>query len=238
MDAEKTRSTNDAILAVGFVLGMSALGLLLGQAAKGYKRLDEFVTVKGLSEREMPANLVIWPVAYSLSDENLGQLQERMKATRIIVREFLKEGGFEDSEISNAPPAIREVRTTPTKEEPIPQPPRYDATVTLLLRTEKVPSVKAALENCDKLVEKGILLTNAERVQFLFTGLNAIKPEMIGEANKNARIAAGKFAEDSGMKIGRIRHAFQGPFEIEDVDQSSPDRKSIRVVTTVDFFFE
>ena len=98
--------------------------------------------------------------------------------------------------------------------------------------------VKAALENCDKLVEKGILLTNADRVQFLFTGLNAIKPEMIGEANKNARIAAGKFAEDSGMKIGRIRHAYQGPFEIQDVDQSSPDRKSIRVVTTVDFFFD
>jgi hypothetical protein len=238
MDAVKTKPANYALLALGFVVGMSAFGLLLGQAAKGYKRLDEFVTVKGLSEREMPANLVIWPVTFSLSDENLTRLQERMKDSRLTVQIFLKEQGFEDAEISNAPPAIREVRTTPTKEEPTPLPPRYDATVTLLLRTEKVQAVKVALENCDKLVEKGILLTNADRVQFLFTGLNAIKPAMIGEANKNARIAAEKFAEDSGMKIGRIRHAFQGPFEIDDVDQSSPDRKSIRVVTTVDFFFD
>jgi len=238
MNAERTKSAGPALLALGFVGGMAVFGLLLGQAAKGYKRLDEFVTVKGLSEREMPANLVIWPVSYSLSDENLTKLQEHMKDTRIIVREFLKAGGFEDSEISNAPPAIREVRISPTKEAPAPLPPRYEATVTVLLRTDKVQAVKAALENCDKLVEKGILLSNAARVQFLFTGLNAIKPEMIGEANKNARIAAGKFAEDSGMKIGRIRHAYQGPFEIEDVDESSPDRKSIRVVTTVDFFFD
>jgi uncharacterized protein len=238
VNTEKPKSTNVAALGVCFILGMAAFGWLIGSAAKGYKRLDEFVTVKGLSEREVPANLVIWPVSYSLSDENLGKLQERMKTSREAVRQFLKAGGFDDSEISNSPPSIREVRTRPTKEEPVPVPPRYDATVTVLLHTTKVPQVKTALENCDKLVEQGILLTSGDRAQFLFTGLNDIKPGMIGEANKNARVAADRFAGDSGMKIGRIRHAFQGPFEVEDVDQSSPDRKKVRVVTTVDFFFD
>src|SRR5689334_4761436 len=136
---EKSKSTGIAVFGVCFILGMAAFGWLIGHAAKGYKRLDEFVTVKGLSEREVPANLVIWPVTYSLSDENLGKLQERMKTSREDVRKFLRAGGFDDSEISNSPPTIREVRTRPTKEEPVPQPPRYDATVTVLLHTNKVP---------------------------------------------------------------------------------------------------
>jgi uncharacterized protein len=230
--------TASIVLGLSFIFGLVGFGLLLGEAARGYKRLDEYVTVKGLSEREAPANLVIWPVSFGLSDENLGKLQERMRSSREIVHQFLKASGFDETEISNAPPNIREFRTVPTKEDPTVRPPRYDANVTVLLRTKKVAAVKMALENCDKLVEQGILLTSADRAQFLFTGLNEIKPSMIEEANRNARVAAERFAGDSGMKIGRIRHAFQGPFEIEDVDASSPDRKTIRVVTTVDFFFD
>jgi hypothetical protein len=236
--SDHPKRSHFAFLGLCFILGLSAFGWLIGQAARGYKRLDEFVTVKGLSEREAPANLVIWPLTYGVSDENLGKVQEKMKSSREAVRKFLIAGGFDDSEISNAPPSIREVRFQPTKEDPVVRPPRYDATVTVLLRTKKVANVKTALENCDKLVEQDVLLTSGDRAQFLFTGLNEIKPSMIEEANRNARIAAEKFAGDSGMKIGRIRHAFQGPFEIEDVDNSSPDRKSVRVVTTVDFFFD
>ncbi len=235
---ESPKRIGTGILGLSFILGMTSFGLLIGHAAKGYKRLDEFVTVKGLSEREVPANLVIWPLTFSLGDENLGTLQSKMKSSRETVRKFLRDGGFEDAEISNSPPSIREVRITPTKDEPNPPPPRYEAAVTVLLRTSKVPQVNSALENCDKLVEQGILLTSGNRAQFLFTGLNEIKPGMIQEANRNARVAAEKFAGDSGAKIGRIRHAVQGPFEIEDVDERSPDRKNARVVTTVDFFLD
>jgi hypothetical protein len=74
--------------------------------------------------------------------------------------------------------------------------------------------------------------------QFLFTGLNKIKPAMIQEANRNARTAAEKFAEDSDSRIGAIRHAVQGPFEVNELDSSTPDRKIVRVVTTVDFYLK
>ena len=47
-----------------------------------------------------------------------------------------------------------------------------------------------------------------------------------------------KFAEDSKSKVGRIRRATQGTVEIQDRDVASPEKKIIRVVTTVDFFLE
>ena len=229
----------DGIFGFSFVIGMGLAAWLIGHAALDYKRLDEYVTVKGLSEREMPANLVVWPVTFTLSDESLGKLQEKLGKSREIVQAFLKDAGFQAAEISNSPPNMREVRpNSKEKSEDAPPPPtHFDATVTVLLRTRNVTAAKTALENCDKLVQQGILLT-ASRAQFLFTGLNEIKPAMIQEANRNARIAAEKFAGDSGSRVGRIRHAVQGPFEIEDVDESSPDRKSVRVVTTVDLYLE
>ncbi len=226
------------IIGISFILGLALFALLLGHAARSYKRLDEYVTVKGLSEREVPANTVVWPVTFTLTEENLGKLQERLVKSREIIHAFLKESGFDATEISNSPPNMREVRPgAKEKDDGPPPPPHYDATVTVLLRTNKIAAVINALENCDKLVQQGILLASG-RAQFLYTGLNEIKPAMIQEANKNARIAAEKFAGDSGSRIGRIRHAVQGPFEIEDVDGSSPDRKSVRVVTTVDLYLE
>ena len=237
-DQPRPKRGGAGIIGVSFILGMGLFAWLLGHGARSYKRLDEYVTVKGLSEREVPANFVVWPVTFTLSEESLTQLQGKLVKSREVIHAFLKESGFDAAEISNSPPNMREVRpNAKEKDDGPPPPPRYDATVTVLLRTNKVAAVKTALENCDKLVQQGILLASG-RAQFLFTGLNEIKPAMIQEANKNARIAAEKFAGDSGSRIGRIRHAVQGPFEIEDVDGSSPDRKSVRVVTTVDLYLE
>ncbi len=227
------------IIAGGLIgLGVASGGFLAGESLVKSRLGFRTVTVKGLSEREVPANFVVWPVTFTLSEESLTQLQGKLVKSREVIHAFLKESGFDAAEISNSPPNMREVRpNAKEKDDGPPPPPRYDATVTVLLRTGKVAAVKTALENCDKLVQQGILLASG-RAQFLFTGLNEIKPAMIQEANKNARIAAEKFAGDSGSRIGRIRHAVQGPFEIEDVDGSSPDRKSVRVVTTVDLYLE
>ena len=74
--------------------------------------------------------------------------------------------------------------------------------------------------------------------QYLFTALDQIKPEMIAEATRDARSAAQQFAEDSGSKVGAIRNAQQGYFSIEDRDRFSPEQKTVRVVTTIEYFLE
>jgi hypothetical protein len=157
------------------------------------------------------------------------------------VYQFLTESGFEQNEISNAPPQISDARTASGEVDASKRPLRYQANITVLLRSAKVAKVKAAMESCDKLVQQGIVLSGGDyssKPQFLFTGLNQIKPDMIQEANRNARKAAERFAADSNSPVGAVRHAIQGPFEINDVDSSSPDRKIVRVVTTVDFYLQ
>jgi hypothetical protein len=223
---------------LAFIAGMAAFGFIARHAILSAKKLDEFVTVKGLSEREVPANLAIWPLAFSVTDNDLTQLQAQIQKTRATVQGFLTEQGFKPEEFTNSPPQINDLATGNEDQKPAF---RYRANLTVLLRSAKIAEVKAAMEASDKLVQRGIALTGGEynsRPQFLFTGLNDIKPPMIQEANRAARKAAEQFASDSAAKVGAIRHAVQGPFEINDVDPSSPDRKIVRVVTTVDFYLQ
>lgn len=226
------------ILGLSFILGTTIFAGVTGWTLRSVKQMDEFVTVKGLSERELPADLAIWPITFNVSENDLTLLQQRIQSARDTVYSFLKDGGFEQGEISNAPPEIIDAKSGGAVDAAkIAY--RYQANITVLLRSAKVAKVKSAMESCDQLVSNGIALTGgdyASKPQFLFTGLNEIKPDMIQEANRNARKAAERFGADSNSPVGNVRRAIQGPFEINSLDSSSPDRKIIRVVTTVDFY--
>ena len=227
------------VLGLSFIIGMTIAALLVGRTVRNVKRMDEFVTVKGLSEREVSADLGIWPVAFTVAANDLTELERQIQNARQTVDQFLTDQGFEPGEISNTPPQISDAQSNNNDSEAAKRPFRFQANVTVLLRSNKVPKVKSALETSDKLVQKGIVLGTDNyngKAQFLFTGLNAIKPDMIQEANRNARKAAEQFAADANSPVGAIHHAVQGPFEVNDVDSSSPDRKIVRVVTTVDFY--
>ncbi len=229
------------ILGLSFIVGMAVFALLAGHTIRSVKRMDEFVTVKGLSEREVPADLAIWPIAFTTAENDLTQLQGQIQTARKTVYQFLTESGFEPAEISNGLPQITDAQAASGGLDMSQRPFRYQANITVLLRSAKVLKVKSAMEASDKLVQQGIALSGGDyqsKPQFLFTGLNQIKPDMIQEANRNARKAAERFAADSNSPVGAVRHAIQGPFEINDVDSSSPDRKIVRVVTTVDFYLQ
>ncbi len=223
------------------MVGLSALGLFIERGIQNSKRFDTFVSVKGLSEREVPADLAIWPITFTVLDNDLIALQAQINNGRDTVRAFLTESGFKPDDSSNSLPQIIDLEASYRGDTDKKPPFRYRANVTVLLKSNEIPLVKKAMESSGKLVQKGMVLGGGDysgRPQFHFKGLNQIKPDMIQEANRNARKAAEKFAEDSNVKVGGIRHAVQGPFEIEDVDASSQDRKMVRVVTTVDFYLE
>ena len=117
---------------------------------------------------------------------------------------------------------------------------RYSAETTVTVRTGRIAEARAAMARSGALVKQGVALIRSYEYQteYLFTGLDAVKPEMIAEATRDARRAAEQFAEDSGSRVGGIRNAQQGYFSIQDRDRFSPEVKTIRVVTTVQFFLE
>ncbi|MCP1313417.1 SIMPL domain-containing protein [Halomonas sp. 707D7] len=223
--------------------GLLALGLGWGGsyfkgAAEVWQQSSRSVTVRGLAEREVAADLVMWPLNYAVSADTLTELEQRLSTDERRVRDFLAERGFAADEVSMTPPRITDqYANTYGGERPDE---RFRAEATLLLRTDRVADVIQAVPEATALVRQGVLLspTYEYRTEFLFTGLDAIKPEMIREATADARSAAQQFAEDSGSAVGGIKSATQGYFSIEDLDSYTPQTKRVRVVTTIDYALE
>lgn len=243
MNDSNPRPIAALVLGILIAIGLALAGFFIAHGVESAKRFERFVTVKGLSEREVPADLGIWQIRFNVAANDLKSLQDQITAARSTVRQFLTDAHFSDEEISTGPPQITDAETSPNTYSDEKKKPtlRYSASVTVLLRSTRVDDIRKAMEASDQLVQSGVALAGADYArgaEFLFTGVNQIKPAMIEEATVNARKAAEQFAKDSNSRVGSIRHAIQGPVEINDRDSSSPHRKVIRIVTTVDYFLE
>lgn len=227
-----------AFLALGICLacGLIISSYFLSSAIKEIKMAERYVTVKGLSERIVEADLAIWSISFRNSANDLEELQRSIDDNKTKLYNFLLESGFPESEISSMPPQITDTQALPYYDAGKGREYRYVAVTRVTLRSGDVANVKKAMEKAGQLVSAGIAIGEDSSTRFSFTKLNDIKPEMIAEATKNAREAAEQFARDSGSEVGAIRRATQGYFTIEDRDAGSPDFKIVRVVTTIDFF--
>lgn len=236
----KERSVSPAlVLGLCIGLGVALAGWFVGAALYEVKASERFVTVKGLAARQVPADLAIWPLTFNQTGNNLPALYNRLEADRERIKAFLLGLGFSAGELSASPPRVTDYFAQGYTGNRLP-PNRYKVQATVTLTTTKVARAKAAMGKSGELVKQGIVLAHdyGSQTNFLFTGLNKIKPAMIAAATKNARAAAEQFARDSGSKVGAIRRASQGLFTIRNRDSNTPDQKIVRVVSTVDFFLE
>lgn len=227
------------LLLPSIVLGLSILfaGIAVALGMGSIKGEQRTVTVRGLAEREVDADLAAWPIAFSVVGNDLSQIQKETLEKIAIVRGFLKRQGIADSEITVKDPSISDA----TANQYINQNDiryKYVAKTIVLVRSTNIANVNGALSASLDLLGQGIAVTRDEagQVQYSYSELNSIKPDMIAEATKNARVAAEQFARDSGSKVGKIKNAVQGLFSINDADPSLPQKKIVRVVTTVEYF--
>ncbi|MGY6553055.1 MAG: SIMPL domain-containing protein [Wenzhouxiangella sp.] len=227
-----------AVLALGLALGLVIASLVVGSAIRDFRVSDRFVEVKGFAEREVMADLAIWPINYQLLGNSLDEIRRAIDVADESVIAFLKLRGFTDAEISRTPPRINDQWIYASGEQRPAN--RYLAERGITLRTGRIEAARVALEEAADLVSQGVLLSPGwgQAARFLFTGLEDIKPEMIAEATADARRAAAQFAADSEADIGPIRSARQGFFSVTERDESTPEIKLVRVVTTIEYLLQ
>ncbi len=227
-----------AIIGICILLGLSSLGYLLGSAAIEFKEYERSVTVKGLSEREYPADIVIWPIQFSAADNDLAGLYDAIESSTAKIVEFLQAQGIEQAEITLSSPAITD-KSAQQYGSGQPAQFRYTAVQTVTVYSGNIETVRAVMGNLSRLGKQGIAFTGANyqsKTEYIFTRLNEVKPEMIEEATKKAREVATKFAEDSNSRLGKIKRASQGVFSINARDKNNPHIKRVRVVSTVEYY--
>lgn len=237
MEAKQGSQLTAAGLFIG--IGLVVLGLFIKNGIENFKEMDRVVAVKGLSEKEVKADRAIWPLMYKEIGDELLDINSKITEKNDAIIKFLKSNGVLADEITVSAPEVIDMQAERYSNNQAQY--RYNVTSVITVTSSKVDLIRKLMENQSELIKKGIALTAEDykyQKQFLFTGLNKIKPEMIEEATKNARTSALKFAQDSESKLGKIRNADQGQFSINDRDANTPYIKSVRVVTTIYYYLE
>lgn len=233
----KTPSIYTVIAAICLSIGLIILGFILKSAALDVKGMERTVQVKGLAEQEVIADTVIWPLQFSDADNNLEKLVTRVEQKNDAVIAFLKLHGFDDPEITLGSQSIVDTQAREYGSEN--QQFRYIIRSNIIVYSKAPNKVKNALSKVSQLAKQNIAIVQdsyGAQPEYIFTGLNDIKPAMVQEATEKAREVANKFAKDSNSKLGKIKTARQGQFSIFNRDSNTPQIKKIRVVTTVEYY--
>ncbi len=223
-----------AVVAIGIIVG----GYLLGNGLVRARHADRSVTVRGLAEQDVTADLAVWTLNYSKQGEDLGQVQASIDRDTAAIRQFFEQLGFPADALTPAGAGVMQGYNNMGA---------ANVTVSqrLQLRTTDIAKARAAVARQFELVRRGVVLQEGSGMVYSFTRLNDVKPEMVAQATKDARAAAEQFANDSGTSVGGIKQATQGYFSIEARDGEQPGYgvadspfKKVRVVTTIDFYLD
>lgn len=232
------KKTGSIIIAGFFIgLGLTFLGLFIYKAIIHFKSTERVVSVKGLAEKEVKANIAIWPITFKQVSNDLGFLYKDMEEKQEMLIGFLKENGFADEEISVSQMVTVDRQAADYYSDRINY--RYSSKNTVTVYTDKVDHVREVMEKADQLGKSGIAIQPQDydnRTQFLFTKLNEIKPGMVEEATAKGREVAIKFAKDSQSKLGKLKSARQGQFTITNRDSNTPYIKMVRVVVSMQYY--
>jgi hypothetical protein len=232
------RSVSSAfVLGVFIAAGLIGMAFFLSDAVLRVKSMERSVAVKGLAQKEVNADVAIFPIRFQNAAASMEALNIEIKSDINAIKAFLHKLGFDDKEITIAPPQFTD-RLAQSYNNYNPKV-RYASDSLITIYSHKVQKVVKLQRELYKLTEEGVFARNDQyETRYIFTGLNKIKPQMIEIATKNARSAASKFAKDSHSKLGKIKHASQGYFSIDDRDPSTPYIKKVRVVTNVSYYLD
>lgn len=229
-----------AVIGVGVLIA----GLKVYDGLRYFRSYDRYVVVKGLSTKDVRADLATWTMTFTATGNDLPAVQTQLEENAAKVKAYLTENGIKDENVrlQSITVSDKQAQTYSGSES---NGPRYVLAQALVVRTTDIDALMKVSQNISALVKQGVVLGQPNggynpAPQYMFTKLNDIKPDMIAEATKNARASAEQFAKDSGQKVGLIRSANQGIFEINARDPSAQEGesadKTVRVVSTVEYY--
>lgn len=242
------------ILGLCLLVGLFFLGLFIFKGLKTFSDKDRIVTVKGLAEMNITAMAASITLSFSFSGDNLQELIRQSESKKNLILAYLKSKGYTQSDIQLGNIDIDDRQkyfeiTWQNGQQVKQKIDRYTTAQSLTIQSKDIKATeeKSAQIKID-LVNKD--LTSNISTNYIFPELNSIKPKLIAESTKNARIAGEQFANDSQATLGKIKTASQGQITIAgkyhyDEDGASDTEKpkepyiqKARVVSTIVFFLE
>ena len=213
---ERSRNRGSGLVLGLFIfLGLATLGYLLSNAAIRFKQYERSVTVKGLSEREVPADIVIWPIQFTVANNEITGLYKDIETNSELIKSFLVTEGIDEGEISFAIPVITD-KSAQSFGNNLPPEFRYSATQTVTLYSRKVEKVRTIMNRMADLGKQGIAFTGGgyqQQMEYIYTGLNGVKPANGRRSDNQGPRSSNKVCRRLAKQIGENQTRFTRPIQ-------------------------
>jgi hypothetical protein len=223
-------------LGITVMVGLIVGGYFIGDGIKSVKLANRYVTVKGLSEKTVLADMAAWDISFVSQADTFEKAIAKNKTDQEKLIKYLKDAGLQESDIELGTPRVQQEMYNKDETSVI----QYKIQHSILIKSNDVSLVKKVASGSSAILQLGIALSGWNAPNYYFTDLNTIKPDMIAEATVNARKADEKFAQDSQSTVGKIRNARQGQFSFHGVARAMAENRQIekivRVVITINYF--
>jgi len=229
---KENRMIGSALIALGLV----CLGWFIKAGIDNFAEKDRKVNVKGLSEREVEADKVTWPIVSKEVGNNLPELYNKIGGTQQKIKAFLMRNGIKEGELTENAPQVMDLQAREYTDANKPY--RYIVTSVVTVTSQEVQKIRRILARQGDLLKEGVAIVDGgyeNPVKYEYVSFKAMKPKMMQEAIENAEKTAQQFAENSHSQLNKIVSADQGQFSIENRDENTPYIKKVRVVTTVTY---
>lgn len=216
-----------ALIPLGFLL---ALGLVIStylvtNVARDILMAHQIIKVRGYAEIPVESDLAIWHISVKAKDSNMAYAYPVLSAHREEVLTFLEENGVKSEEIRIIPVQVRERKKRTEKGHETSEIEAFQLSQDITVKSKDVHNISRIAISIADLLGRGVHL-KTEMPGYYYTGVNALKSDLLVEATKDARVRAKTLAEGSGATLGPLRAARQGRFSVQSADASSIAEKA------------
>ncbi|GGF01550.1 hypothetical protein SAMN05443634_103226 [Chishuiella changwenlii] len=204
-----------AIVAGILAIGLIIAACILGNAYKYKFRTSESINVTGNALKDFNADLVKWRATYSRNDFDLKVASDQLKNDQEMVKNFLLSQGIKSNEIVfKAVNISKDIRYgTDANGNSTSQFNGYILSQDVTIESTDLDKIEKASREISNLISQGIEL-NSSNPNFYYSKLEDLKLELIAQASENAKQRAENIATKSGGKLGSLKKADLGIFQI------------------------
>lgn len=229
-----------ATLAVGLIIST----VLATGAVERIKLANQTISVKGCAERPIDSDIVVWSAWFSTQATQLADAYKKMKQDLPLLLDYLKREGVAESDMTVSSISTCALYAKDQHGNNTNTITGYSLNQSVHIRSRDLERITRVSRSCTDLIEKGVEISSSS-LEYYYTKADELKLEMLGEAARDAKQRAEQLVKGSGSKIGPLRTASQGVFQITPaystevsdygVSDTSSWKKKIRAVVTVSY---
>lgn len=198
------------------LIGLSVViaAWILGSYWKRTHIKDETVRVTGLAKKDFVSDLIVWRGNFSKKAPTIKEAYASLKNDAQITREYLMKKGVNENEMVFSSVNInKEFRYISTQQGSSSVFDGYSLTQTIQIESKEVDKIEKISREITELIDLGVEFYS-QYPEYYSTQLADIKIEMLAQASADARQRAEKIAESAGSKLGELKTATMGIFQI------------------------